>query len=264
MAATPISKLQRYWNEWETKLNPLVKDRGGARLFFPLLKQQPPEKDGGHFTLSPVEPIFLHNAPPKASSSKTATASSRLAIFIDGDFHIYDDGHPKKGLRASACSIMFYLSKATEDGINLTLFDALHFDHEIHDDETAFHPVFHAQRGLSRTVNDSTVKSILAKHLHYAEENIEINNDAANYLGSPYLRLPTPQLDLFSALTLVAADFFCNGGDATSSTKDKFQAILKHLADPKNTALLGHTCGALKQRIVNNDLTIARWYMEGA
>lgn len=264
MATTPISHLKRYWDEWENKLNPLVKDRGGARLFFSTLKQESPAQNDGYFILSPVEPICLYNAPPKASSSKSSSASTKLAIFIDGDFHIYDDSHPKKGLRASACSVMFYQSKETADGINLTLFDALHFDHEIHEGETAYHPVFHAQRGISRTVNDGTVRSILSKYLHCSEESIVINNEIAKHLGSPYLRLPTPQLDLFSALTLIAADFFCNGGDQTSSTKEQFQAILNHLRNAKNSARLGHTAAALKNRITNNDLSIAHWYVESA
>lgn len=265
MASTPIANLKRYWLDWETKLNALVKDRVGARLFFPSLMEVGPDREFGYFTISPVDPICLYNAPPKASSGKTSASSTKLAIFIDGDFQIYPKTADRElGLRATSCCLTFYKCTETKEGVNLTLFDAVHFDHEIHDSETAFHPVFHAQRGISKTVNDAVVRRVLSENLHIQSEKIVIDSTAEKIIGMPYLRLPTPQLDLFSALTLVMADFFCNGGDKNPEIKTCFQSILTHLTNHRNIVRHGSTLHALKNRISSDHISTAHWYTESS
>jgi hypothetical protein len=85
MTIASYSKLQRYWSGWETKLKPLVNGRNGAKLFFPDALQHSDIIDG-RIMVRPTEPIFIHNAPSKASSTRGKAA--RLAIFIAGSFEV--------------------------------------------------------------------------------------------------------------------------------------------------------------------------------
>lgn len=266
---TPIDKLQRYWQGWETKLRTLVTDRSGAQLFFPpRLKQIAPEHGKEYFSLSPVEPICIYNAPTKASSTRSRS-SRRLAIFIDGSFEVFP-GDTRPCMHKAECNATFYTCLEEEDGVKLVFFDAIHFDFEVAESQTSFHPLFHAQRGKSRTVSDARVIELLARKLRRKPEEIHIQEEQAQTLGTPYLRLPTPQLDMFSVMTLIMADFFCNGGEVGkpgSTVEDNFKAILKHLRDPSNIVREGFASRALRERFdaeQERHISTAHWYAEHA
>lgn len=260
------SSINRYWREWESKLQLLVKTKS-ATLCFPYgLIENGPHHKSGHFTYSLAEPICLFNAPYKASSNRTTAALNKLIIFINGSFDIIlgskiDEAH---SVRSTTCNITFYVSTIIDEKLQLSFFDALHFDHEITGDVKAFHPVFHAQRGTTNSLNNELIKKMISKNLHYTLENIEIDDANKGNIGMPYLRLPTPQLDVLSALTLVMADFFCNGGSSDKKIKDNFQSILTHLI--KIEEIMGNclTSSALKRRIDVQPISTAHWYQESA
>jgi hypothetical protein len=105
-------------------------------------------------------------------------------------------------------------------------------------------------------------------------------------LGTPYLRLPTPQLDLFSVMTIVAADFFCNAGDANrdrdidrnarhrrgrngaarhdrTNVVERFASLLDLLRKPENIARAGTASVALFARMKTDDyISTGHWYPE--
>jgi hypothetical protein len=266
---TPIVKLLRYWQGWETKLRTLVTDRSGAKLFFPAqLQQIAPAHDKQFFSLSPIEPICIYNAPMKASSTRSHS-SRRLAIFIDGSFEVFP-GDERPCMHKAECNVTFYTCIEEEDGVKLVFFDAIHFDFEVAESQTSFHPLFHAQRGKSRTVSDVRVKKLLANKLRLKPEEIHIGEEQQRTFGTPYLRLPTPQLDMFSVMTLIMADFFCNGGEVGkpgSTVEANFKSILKHLRDPSNIVREGFASKALKERFFSEKeqhISTAHWYAEHA
>jgi hypothetical protein len=266
---TPIDKLQRYWQGWETKLRTLITDRSGAQLFFPAkLKQTDPAYGTEFFSLRPIEAICIYNAPTKASSTRSRN-SKRLAIFIDGSFEVFP-GDERPCMHKAECNVTFYTCLEDSDGVKLTFFDAIHFDFEVAESQKSFHPLFHAQRGKSRTVDDVKVKELLANKLRRKTSEIHIKEEEHQTLGTPYLRLPTPQLDMFSVMTLIMADFFCNGGEVSrpgSTVEDSFKAILRHLRDPSNIVREGFASKALKERFYaekEQHISTAHWYAEHA
>lgn len=261
----PISKLQRYWQGWADVLKPLINDRTGARLFFPpQLTQTEPDAKREYFVIQPTDPIFIYNAPTKASSSRSSASSTKLAIFIDGCFNILDTtAHPY--LHSAECSVSFFKCHEEKESVTLELFDAVHFDFERPDAQTPFHPIFHAQRGQSRTVTSERVQQILSERLRKPLDKITVNSPDHLVLGTPYLRLPTPQLDIFSVVTLVMADFFCNGGQINtrgSTVLQSFKAVLSHLQAETNLARECTAAATLKARINKSHLTTAHWYAE--
>ncbi|OYU13774.1 MAG: hypothetical protein CFE38_02025 [Comamonadaceae bacterium PBBC1] len=260
----PLASLNRYWGEWETKLQLLVKMKSAKLYFPPCLVEAGPDHQFGHFTYTPKDPICLFNAPYKASTNRTAAASNKLIIFINGNFEILpgskkDEAHT---VRSTTCNITFYISTINEKKLELSFFDALHFDHEIDGKVNAFHPVFHAQRGATNSLTDELIREMVSKNLSYTAENIKIDNENIKNIGMPYLRLPTPQLDLLSALTLVMADFFCNGGSNDKRIKTSFQTILSHLRKIEAIMGIGLTSNALKNRIDVQPISTAHWYEE--
>lgn len=262
MTIASYSKLHRYWDGWDAKLKPLIRERNGARLFFPSSLSHTAIVDG-KMTIRPADPIFIHNAPSKASSSRSKSA--RLAIFIAGSFEIAAaDEHPC--MHKAECNVTFYMSKPEPNGWDLKFFDAMHFDFEQADHQKPFHPIFHVQRGVSRDVNDAIVKKLFHEHLHVDPDNVTITSDP-HVLGTPYLRLPTPQLDMFSVITLIMADFFCNGGDIENNKQliPHFQSILDYLRHESNVIREGHGSRTLKGRIdaeESKHLSTAHWYAE--
>jgi hypothetical protein len=259
MSSRSVSIFFRYWDDWKTKLDPLINRRNG-KLFFPKLKKVPSDQDC--YKAQPVDPIFIYSAPSKSSSHRGSDSSSRLIIFIDGSFEIQNN-HEHPCLRSAECNLVFYNFKEEETALNLTLFEAIHFDFEAPDQQTPFHPLFHAQRGKSRLITDDRVKEIIAKARHISKENINLDGNGMTELGSPYFRLPTPQLDIFSVITLVMADYFCNEG---IQSHNSFYSILEYLLSPRNIVSEGIASKALMRRIQtqteNQRISAAHWYKE--
>jgi hypothetical protein len=170
-------------------------------------------------------------------------------------------------MHKAECNVSFYVCKPEGNGYTLTFFDAMHFDFEQPDSQTAFHPIFHVQRGVSRDVNDQTVRDLFNSHLHVDQADVTIIENTSQNLGTPYLRLPTPQLDMFSVITLIMADFFCNGGDIARDKQliPHFRAILDYLRHESNIIREGHGSKTLRNRILGETtqhLSAAHWYGE--
>lgn len=256
-----IGKLQRYWQEWGTKLTPLIRDKAGARLVFPdsLIEKK---RDDIIVTMGPSAPICIYNAPEKASSSRRG-ASHKLTILIDGSFDLlHEEDHPC--MKSARCNITFLrCEQLGRDSIKLELVDALHFD--IEPDGKAFHPIFHAQRGAS--LDEATCRQTLSNVTHIGIEHIEIATPNHVVFGTPYLRLPTPQLDVFAVMTMVMADYFCNAGDIKrgSNIQDLFADLLKLLTNSKNIVREGPSSQVLKTRLHGEQhMSAAHWYPEWA
>jgi hypothetical protein len=260
--STSINLFQRYWAGWEGKLSPLIRDRNGARLYFPPALK-PESADGVKYSLRPLDPIFIYNAPTKSSS--TREKATKLCIFIDGTFEV-EKVDEQPCMHKADCNVTFYKCEEDDQGTHLEFFDAMHFDFELADQQTPFHPIFHVQRGVSRTVNSKKVRELFKKHCHIEGEQLSIVEDTHN-LGTPYLRLPTPQLDLFSLMTLVIADFFCRHGQdkkQNEQVRTSFKAILDYLRDEENIIREGHGSRRLKTRMEGTHMSTAHWYGECA
>jgi hypothetical protein len=262
----PIVKLERFWQKWEAPLQQLVQARGGAKLIFPVrLDQQGPPEGSAKYTIKPTQPIAIFNAPTKASSKRGSGDSVRLAIFIHGSFEL--EVIDAETLMSKAdCNVSFFKTKIEGHVTTLTLFDALHFDFELPDKQTSFHPIFHAQRGVSRNVSEPVVRAIWDAQFKRGSAKLVVVIDTPP--GTPYLRLPTPQLDIFSVLTLVLAGFFCNPGDKLNGnphTEKRFKHLLSLLMSSENLVREGKGARSLMNRFRQEDpgfISTAHWYAE--
>jgi len=170
---------------------------------------------------------------------------------------------------------------------HLEMVDTMHFDVDTVDDEgerTPFHPIFHVQRGTSH--DDIVYQELLADIWHMDAASITVDQTNKAALGTPYLRIPTPQLDMFALFTMVAADYFCNPGDLKrdaahdkalkdgnrkvisadrSNVKEQFVALLDLLKSTTNLAREGKSTVELHDRIKSAEvLSTACWYPESA
>lgn len=266
MSKGAIAKLERFWQKWESPLQQLVQARGGAKLIFPTrLDQSVPTEGSSTYTVKPTQPIAIFNAPTKASSTRGSNDALRLAIFIHGSFdmHVTDD---EVVMTKADCNVSFFKSKIEGHVTTLTLFDALHFDFELSENQTSFHPIFHAQRGVSRNVTEPVIRKIW--DAQYKRGRAELAIEIAHPPGTPYLRLPTPQLDIFSVITLILADFFCNPGDKEKGnphTEKRFKELLKLLMSSENLVRDGKGARSLMARFHREEpayMSTAHWYAE--
>lgn len=277
--ATP-QMLQRYWQEWQPKLEPLVKAKG-ARLHFPTILRQ---VSGSETTviIKPEQPVCIYNAPEKASSRR----AGKQILFIDGSFEVQIEDKAPHLVKPTCNITIFKSTEVAMQSLDLEIVEAIHFDMEMpFGDKNCkqFHPIFHAQRGESLT--PERCREVLSNLFHLNPQQIHIEMQKA-VLGTPYLRLPTPQLDLFSVMTMVAEDYFCNAGDAQrdrmqdermttrgggggqarhdrSNVVERFVALLELLCKPDNIAREGISSRALLQRIaVADHLSTGHWYPE--
>lgn len=271
--------LYQYWYKWESKLRTLLEARG-ARLLFPAIREKPGTRDAANpniLTFDLITPICILDAPQKASTTRS---TKRMHILIDGTFK-FDEAASYPCLLHAGCNVtLFDRSENDEDGtLELFLTDALHFDVESPDEKgnrKGFHPFFHAQRGISH--NDQVVREVFAAATRRDVGEVRVDQTAKDKIGHPYLRIPTPQLDLFSVMTMIVADCFCNPGEVDSVTKPKvtrpgdesraevlFVDLLKLLTEGSNIVREGNTARALKQRVTAADLMSAgHWYPEWA
>jgi hypothetical protein len=252
------ASLERYWEDWNTTLQAIVKSKN-ARLHFP----HPVIKNGGanrEFTVSFNEPICIFNSPTKGSSTKLA---KRLCIFIHGhlDFRLVDGSVQ---LKYSSCVISFFTQKNDGAKIDLTLCESMHFDTEQLDDQLPFHPIFHVQRGLG--IGTDSCMNVVRELARRGQENISIDTAGhdAILLKNPYFRIPTPQMDLLTVLTLVVADYFCSSGEESRANSDKyFGSVLALLLADKNPAREGACAARLRGKITkSNHLSVGNWYVE--
>lgn len=252
------------WQQWPEKLRPLVVARG-ARLEFPSLSG-PHDVGDGKVEFRTSEPILIANAPQKSASNK----SGRHAIFILGTFVFgqADDTERPKLVHATASVTIYNVTHETDAAI-AQLFEAVHFDMEDAQNPTAFHPIFHAQRGADNRLSEAQVRRLLKRALRLGRGVVNIADSQVP--GTPYLRLPTPQLDLFSVLTMLIADFLCHTPQGrrtqqliNSNTHTLFKAVLKLLQAEENIARDGACTEVLdiRRAQAGNYASSAHWYAE--
>lgn len=248
--------LHQYWQTWKSKLETIV-DKHGARLLFPNLKG-PSTKDGEfHYQID--RPVLIYNAPQKGSSQRTR----KNAIFVDGGFAFVEDAGKQMMIDARCSVSIFEIRFEQQNVMNAHLFDALHFDIERVGKQKSYHPIFHVQRGKSTNLTDALVSEMLIQASRARTMTVNVNQSQG--LGSPYLRLPSPQLDLFSVMVMLVADFFCNPEDKNVNMEVLFADLLSHLCDDKNAARSGLSSQSLYQRSEQKGWnSSAHWYKESA
>jgi hypothetical protein len=245
----------QYWREWERKLKDVAK-RGAATLEFPLLKG-PAQGDDGLFVYKPASPLVLHDVRHKGSSKKLG----RFSIFIDGSFKFRKENDNWLMASAGANISIFELTNDNEN-VTAELFDALHFDFEEADAQKAYHPIFHVQRGGNGRLTDDVVQARIQAHRGALSV---VRVEQREIPGSHYLRIPSPQLDYFSVIVMVIADFFCNPEekDASKNMAIIFKDILIHLCDDRNITRQGLAAKALFGRSqIRGWASSADWYAE--
>lgn len=264
--AKTVARLSQYWSQWSAGLTAIA-DKRGCRIAMPQLTSHNDNSiEQGAIRIGLAHPICLLNAPPKGSSHVSSSSSKRLTIFIDGQLFI-SAGEPARLLH-SACSISFFQHEPTGDTseFKARLVDTAHFDMEKLDNVSAFHPVLHAQRGF-RTDNLERCKQAIAA----AGRDIDVQKivldyeDVPDLVRNPYLRLPTPQLDVFSVSTIIAADYFCSEGHNRQDpgVKTRFQHLLTLLAGDRNFTRAGGMSQRLFGRFQQSGYAcVAHWYEE--
>ncbi len=131
-------------------------------------------------------PVALKNWPYKASSSK-----KKCHILIDGNFTCRIGKDENIELLSYCTRIGYFTLKSIEEPRFVAAIDGYHFDME--PDTQRAHPVFHAQRH----------EKVLINKLN--EVGLELYEDPPESTLH-HVHLPTPQIDLVSALIMVIAD----------------------------------------------------------
>ncbi|MDQ8048086.1 hypothetical protein [Luteibacter sp.] len=244
-----------YWEEWKTKLANIA-SKGSAQLDFPSL-EGPSEQPDGTIVYKPDGFLILHNVRYKSSS----TRSPRLTIFINGSFRFSRAGHELSMVSAAANISIFSLTALEGEAVSVALYDALHFDFEKAEGQTPYHPMFHVQRGGNNTLTDDVVLGAIRKK---RGRLAVLSMGESKVAGMHHLRIPVPQLDYFSVIVMVVADFFCNPKHERSKNMEVlFKDILSHLCDNRNIAKEGVASRTLFGR--NKDRgwsSSADWYAE--
>jgi len=252
-----FGSFHRYWSEWEGKLDlPITKC--GAKLCFPKALSQV-AVGNGLIKFTPVTPICIYKAPQKSASRKR-NGSHMQTIFITGDFTLRDVEEPPYLVSAN-CSISFFDTKIEQDGCHvLQERDAMHFDIESCDQPRAFHPVFHVQHDRSNALIDDDIKTLIAQVSRSEKNMIQVVRDGV--IGVQHLRVPTPQMDIFSVLTMVVADFFCKDGEKDERVKQSFISVLEQLGHQNNFARHGVVAEELRERAEATYFSPQFWYPE--
>lgn len=250
---------KRYWNDTGQKVDALVRRRTGARAYIPAPVQFQ-DLGQGCFKLAFDAPAFFYNVPQKGSSTR-AGPSHRQAIFVDGAFTVCE-ADDKVILTDASCNMEIYETRhVAGESFTLRRVDAMHFDMES-ETQSEFHPMFHVQRGASATITPGMIIDKVAEVTHLDRDRIQFSEGGVP-LGLSYVRLPTPQMDYFSVLATITADFFCSEGQSDRNTKDEFRALLRSLLGSKNLTRDGRSSKVLSKRW-NVDLPFGagHWYAE--
>lgn len=223
-----------------------------SKVLWPDLIQTDQGQDGTRLEFS--KPAIIWNAPYRASSKGTA----KRAIALTGSF-IFKDGIFDKG----SAHLEVYNSVLFEGRLTLTLLEAMHFDIESGEMQSAFHPMFHVQFGKSKRWNDAILRDQVNLVSRIKSENIEVDRDVKMPIRD--VRIPTPQMDYLSVLIMVVADYFCEK-DSGNEVKNGFQTLLKAVMNSKNSARGGRQSQVLEQRWIDRSadkpFAAGHWYGE--
>lgn len=223
-----------------------------SKVLWPELIQADKGQDG--ILLEFSKPAIIWNAPYRASSKGTA----KRAIAMTGSFS-FKDGVFDKG----SAHLEVYSSLMFEGRLKLTLLEAMHFDIEPGEAQTAFHPMFHVQFGKSKRWNDMILRDQVNLVSRIKSENIEVVRDVQMPIRD--VRIPTPQMDYLSVLVMVIADYFCEK-DSANEVKNGFRTLLKAVMNSKNSARGGRQSQVLEQRWIDHSadrpFSAGHWYGE--
>ena len=249
-----VRALERYLKRWEASIRTIVQSKG-SRVEFPSGFSISQDSDSVYPELP--QPICFHDAPQKGSSNRRGP-SHRLTIFVDGKLELNrDEAHPC--LRSAGAVVEFYeFDFDSAGGGKLTLVDCFHFDLEW--PTRPFHPACHVQRGTG--VGIERVRNVVSGFRKVPAERLTVDVTAAKS-GTPYLRLPSPQMDLFAVLTMIVADFYCGAEDDRTDKRAIFTRLLGLLANPSNVVRECAISSELRSRIVAADfMSMSYWYPE--
>ncbi len=148
-------------------------------------------EDEHHLHARMNKPVVLWNWPYKSNSGK------RCHIVINGDFTCHADTNSDIELLSYCTQIGYFKPKIPSEPRTVTPIDGYHFDMEKITPRA--HPVFHAQRH----------EKVLLDEL--SSINLELGS-APPKPTLHHVHLPTPQIDLVSALIMIIADHIvCDG-----------------------------------------------------
>jgi len=244
-----------FYQQWQPKIDVIVRGRS-ARLLWPNLTST---VNNVTTTYATDGPLLIWNAPTKGSSG--SGRQTRQAIFVGASF-VFSNIGGVDVLIKGACHLAIYRVSPKDGGYEAVLFDQIHLDMEKGSAQTQFHPIFHVQRGSENTLDSPRYHRLLAEAARLTLEKIVIKNDTP--VASPYLRLPSPQMDFFAVMTMIMADFFCNP-EQYSRSEASFKALLKLLKEDANIARQGQSAAILRQRQQAATFdSLAHWYAESA
>lgn len=181
-------------------------------------------------------PILLRNWPYRSCSNK-----KKFHIAIDGTFTCQRHQQHKIELLSYYTWIAYFQPRSMTNNKNVIPIDGYHFDMAASIQRT--HPVFHVQRN----------EKVLIDKLDSLDLNLEEQPPNSTL---HHVHLPTPQVDIYSALIMIIADHIvCD----QQSEKEFFiltEKARKHIPLKANLDSQAH----LNQCIENEDLLLHHWY----
>jgi hypothetical protein len=162
-------------------------------------------------------------------------------------------------IKANASAAFLEYIEVKEDRCSLRAIDSAHFD--VEEPDRPFHPTFHVQRGIG--IDMESFRERISHHKHVPVDRIKIDDSLMRDSGTPYLRVPSPQLDVFAVVTMIVADYFCGSEDGTTDKKAGYRKILSLLANEANVVRECDASRRLRDRISATPfLSAAYWYPE--
>jgi len=214
-----IAKFSVRWDNWRTLLAALVEEPSG-RLICPTSRELEFLPQEQSIQVKLPYPICIYGI-PKMLNKK---GSEKLAVFIDGNYEL--EQNKEENLRRIKSSIAYYRVAGRKS--ELSLLDAYHFDfYDSLPNGHAPHPVFHAQRNIR--FSDATPRFVCALQSIPAFEKITLKPISQTEIDKlfqfGFLRIPTPQMDIFNLGAVVAAD------QLVGSDSDKRWGYFQQLLD---------------------------------
>lgn len=249
---TDITSFTRHMDDVH-KAAKIVIEKRSSKAQWPKLKS---EKISEEETLiSFTEPTVVWNAPMRGSSGNTRI---KRAIVIGGQFSF------KGGILDNGGAHLEIYETVHVDGGELVmrLLDAMHFDIEAQNIQTPFHPMFHVQFGKNKRIDEAEIRKIVSG-LGRIDPNL-IKVDRSLETPSRDVRIPTPQMDYMSVLTMVVADYFCDTHSG-KEVRTGFRNLLKkvmHVSNPARSSRQSHNLEKRWNPISTGPFCASHWYQE--
>ncbi|HHJ12840.1 MAG TPA: hypothetical protein ENJ79_00455 [Gammaproteobacteria bacterium] len=236
-----IRKVQAGWNRIQTSIRQYLREHGdGCQI------RNWPEfefnHDGDLLHAEMSHPVVLWNWPYRGSSNNSG---KKFHIVVNGRFTCRAGTEGEIELLSYGTQIGYFEPKSSSEPRTVIPIDGYHFDMEITTQRA--HPVFHAQR-------DETV---LFDELGRVDLTLGGNPPQATLR---HVHLPTPQIDLLSALIMLIADHMvCD----TETEEGFFQLARRAREFIPLKANLGNQA-QLSQCIEHSELLLDHWYAPSA